>query len=244
MSNVLIVTGGSRGIGAAVVRLAGRNGYDVCVNYLARKDRAEEMVADVRAAGQRALAVEGDMSREADVARLFTTVDRELGPLSALVNNAGVLTAYGLVEDLREADIRRNFDVNVIGYILCAREALRRMCLRHGGKGGAIVNIASRAATMGMPKEYVQYAAAKAAIVTFTFGLAREVADQGVRVNSVSPGLIDTDIQIPERMVRLAPTVPIGRAGTPEEVAEAVLWLLSDKASYVTGADLLVTGGR
>ena len=244
MSKVLIVTGGSRGIGAAVVRLAGRSGYDVCVNYVARKDRADQMVAEVRAAGQRALAVEGDMSREVDVARLFATVDRELGPLLALVNNAGVLTAYGLVEDLREADIRRNFDVNVVGYILCAREALRRMCLRHGGRGGAIVNIASRAATMCMPKEYVQYAAAKAAIVTFTFGLAREVADQGVRVNSVSPGLIDTDMQIPERMARLAPTVPIGRAGTPEEIAEAVLWLLSDKASYVTGADLLVTGGR
>jgi NAD(P)-dependent dehydrogenase (short-subunit alcohol dehydrogenase family) len=244
MSKVLIVTGGSRGIGAAVVRLAGRSGYDVCVNYAARKDRADQMVAEVCAAGQRALAVQADMSCESDVVRLFATVDRELGPLSALVNNAGVLTAYGLVEDLREADIRRNFDVNVIGYILCTREALRRMCLRHGGRGGAIVNIASRAATMGMPKEYVQYAAAKAAIVTFTCGLAREVADQGVRVNSVSPGLIDTDMQIPERMARLAPTVPIGRAGTPEEIAEAVLWLLSDKASYVTGADLLVTGGR
>lgn len=244
MSKVLIVTGGSRGIGAAVARLAGRNGYDVCVNYVERKDRADQVAAEVRAAGQRAIAVGGDMSREADVARLFTTADRELGPLSALVNNAGVITAYGLVEDLREADIRRNFDVNVIGYILCAREALRRMCLRHGGRGGAIVNIASRAATMGMPKEYVQYAAAKAAIVTLTFGLAREVADEGVRVNSVSPGLIDTDMQIPERMARLAPTVPVGRAGTPEEIAEAVLWLLSDKASYVTGADLLVTGGR
>jgi NAD(P)-dependent dehydrogenase (short-subunit alcohol dehydrogenase family) len=176
--------------------------------------------------------------------KLFETVDRELGQPTGLVNNAGVIAGYGLVEDVSAAMLLRNFEVNVIGTILCAREALRRMCRRRGGAGGSIVNISSRAATMGMPKEYVHYAAAKGAVASFTIGLAKEVADEGVRVNSVSPGLIDTEIQPPERFQRLGPTVPLGRAGKPEEVAEAVLWLLSDKASYVTGADIFVTGGR
>jgi NAD(P)-dependent dehydrogenase (short-subunit alcohol dehydrogenase family) len=244
MSKVLIVTGGSRGIGAAVARQASRQGWDVAISYLRRRDRAEKVVAEVRAAGRRAVLVEGDTSREEDVVRLYQTVDRELGPLTGLVNNAGIISAYGLVQDLTVDDLRRNFEVNVIGYFLCAREALRRMSRRNGGSGGSIVNISSRAATMGMPGEYVHYAAAKGAVATLTTGLAKEVAGEGVRVNSVSPGLIDTEIQSPERFERLAPTVPIGRAGTPDEVARAVLWLLSDDASYVTGADILVTGGR
>jgi NAD(P)-dependent dehydrogenase (short-subunit alcohol dehydrogenase family) len=245
MRKVLVVTGGSRGIGAAIARLAGREGYDVAINFLSHQSRAEQVAADVRAAGRRAIVVSADVSREGDVVRLFETVDRDLGRPWGLVNNAGIISAYGLVEDLSAADLIRNFEVNVIGYILCAREALRRMCRKHGGDGGSIVNISSRAATMGMPKEYVHYAAAKGAVASFTIGLSREVIDQGVRVNSVSPGLIDTEIQIAERFARLAPTIPIGRAGTPEEVAEAALWLLSDKtASYVTGADILVAGGR
>ncbi len=244
MNRILIITGGSRGIGAATARLAGKRGWDVAVNYCTRKDRADEVVADIRAAGCRAIAIAGDVGREADVMKLFETVDRELGQPTGLVNNAGVIAGYGLVEDVSAAMLLRNFEVNVIGTILCAREALRRMCRRRGGAGGSIVNISSRAATMGMPKEYVHYAAAKGAVASFTIGLAKEVADEGVRVNSVSPGLIDTEIQPPERFQRLGPTVPLGRAGKPEEVAEAVLWLLSDKASYVTGADIFVTGGR
>jgi NAD(P)-dependent dehydrogenase (short-subunit alcohol dehydrogenase family) len=241
---VLIVTGGGRGIGAAVARLAGAAGYDVCVNYVAHGERAEAVAAGIRALGRRAIAVAADVSREAEVLRLFATVDQALGPLAALVNNAGAITGYGPLAELGEAALRRNFEVNVIGPILCAREAVRRMQKSRGGRGGAIVNIASRAATMGMPNEYVHYAAAKGAVISFTIGLSKEVIGDGIRVNSVSPGLIDTEMQMPERFARLAPTVPIGRAGSPEEVAEAVLWLLSDKASYVTGADILIAGGR
>ena len=244
MSGVLVVTGGSRGIGAATARLAATHGWDVAVNYHKREDRAQEVVNDVRAAGRRAIAVSGDVGREADVVRLFATVDRELGSVTGLVNNAGTISAYGLVEDLPAAALARDIEVNVSAVILCAKEALSRMCRRHGGAGGSIVNISSRAAAMGMPREYVHYAATKGAIASFTIGLAKEVADQGVRVNSVSPGLIDTEIQPPERFQRLGPTVPIGRAGQPVEVAEAVVWLLSDAASYVTGADILVSGGR
>lgn len=244
MTGILIVTGGSRGIGAATARLAAGHGWDVAVNFHTREDRAQEIVNDVRAAGRRAIAVAGDVGREAEVVKLFATVDRELGRVTGLVNNAGTISAYGPVEDLPAAALARDIEVNVTGVILCAKEALRRMCRRHGGTGGCIVNISSRAAAMGMPKEYVHYAATKGAVTAFTIGLAKEVANQGVRVNCVSPGLIGTEIQPPERFQRLGPTVPIGRAGRPEEVAEAVLWLLSEKASYVTGADILVSGGR
>jgi NAD(P)-dependent dehydrogenase (short-subunit alcohol dehydrogenase family) len=244
MPGVLIVTGGSRGIGAAICRLAARDGWDVCLNYLARRDRAEEVAAAVTAAGRRAAIIQGDMSVEADVLRLFAECEKALGAPRALVNNAGVVTAYGRLDALSDRDLRRNFEINTVGYFLCAREAVRRMSMRHGGPGGVIVNISSKSAISGMPGEYVHYAASKAAVNALTTGLALEVAGEGIRVASVSPGLIDTELQIPDRFARLAPTVPVGRAGSPEEVAEAALWLLSDRASYVTGADILVTGGR
>jgi NAD(P)-dependent dehydrogenase (short-subunit alcohol dehydrogenase family) len=244
LGKTLIVTGSSRGIGAAIARMAGERGWDVAVNYRADRAAAEAVAAAIRAAGPRSLAIQGDIARESDVIRLFETVDRELGSLDALVNNAGIITAYGRVEDLSEESLRRCFDVNVIGCFLCAREAIRRLSTRHGGRGGSIVNISSRAATRGMPGEYVYYAASKGAIDTMTHGLALELAGDGIRVNAVSPGLIDTEIQMPDRLKRLVPTIPMGRSGRSEEVAEAVLWLLSDQASYVTGANILVSGGR
>ena len=241
---MLIVTGASRGIGAAIARLAARDGWDVGVNYVANEARANEVVAAVEAVGRRAVALRADVSIEAEAVRLFVDCEARLGPLGGLVNNAGVITAYGRVDALSGEALQRNFAVNTVAYFLCAREAVRRLSTRHGGSGGVIVNVASRAATMGMPGEYVHYAASKAAVNALTTGLALEVAAEGIRVASVSPGLIDTEIQMPDRFARLAPTTPMRRAGSPEEVAEAVVWLLSDKASYVTGADLLVTGGR
>jgi NAD(P)-dependent dehydrogenase (short-subunit alcohol dehydrogenase family) len=244
LSGVLLVTGASRGIGAAVARLAARDGWDVGINYVANEARAKEVVAAVEVAGRRAVALRADVSVEAEVVRLFEECEARLGPLRGLVNNAGVITAYGRVDALPAEALQRNFAVNTIAYFLCAREAVRRLSTRHGGPGGVIVNVSSRAASMGMPGEYVHYAASKAAVNALTTGLAAEVVAEGIRVASVSPGLIDTEIQMPERFARLAPTTPMRRAGTAEEVAEAVVWLLSDKASYVTGADLLVTGGR
>lgn len=241
---MLLVTGASRGIGAAIARLAARDGWDVGVNYVANEARASEVVAAVEAAGRRAVALQADVSVEAEAVRLFVECEARLGRLGGLVNNAGVITAYGRVDALSGEALQRTFAVNTIAYFLCAREAVRRLSTRHGGPGGVIVNVASRAATMGMPGEYVHYAASKAAVNALTTGLALEVAAEGIRVASVSPGLIDTEIQMPDRFARLAPTTPMRRAGSVEEVAEAVVWLLSDKASYVTGADLLVTGGR
>ncbi len=214
------------------------------MNYVANEDRAKAVVDDIKALGRRAVAVKGDVSVEKDVLRLFKSCEDQLGAINGLVNNAGIVTALGRLDALSDEALRRNFEVNTISYFLCAREAVKRMSTRHGGKGGVIVNVSSRAATLGMPREYVHYAASKAAVNALTTGLALEVADEGVRVASVSPGLIDTEIQPPERFARLAPTTPMHRAGTAEEVAEAVVWLLSGKASYVTGADLLVTGGR
>lgn len=244
LSGVLLVTGASRGIGAAVARLAARDGWDVGVNYVANEARAIEVVAAVEAAGRRAVALRADVSVEAEVVRLFEDCEARLGPLRGLVNNAGVITAYGRVDALSGEALQRNFAVNTIACFLCAREAVRRLSTRNGGAGGVIVNVSSRAASMGMPGEYVHYAASKAAVNALTVGLALEVAAEGIRVASVSPGLIDTEIQMPDRFARLAPTTPMRRAGRAEEVAEAVVWLLSDKASYVTGADLPVTGGR
>jgi NAD(P)-dependent dehydrogenase (short-subunit alcohol dehydrogenase family) len=244
LARVLLVTGASRGIGAAIARLAARDGWDVGVNYVANEARANAVVAAVEAVGRRAVAIRADVSVEAEAVRLFVDCEARLGPLDGLVNNAGVITAYGRVDALSGEALQRNFAVNTVAYFLCAREAVRRLSARHGGSGGVIVNIASRAATMGMPGEYVHYAASKAAVNALTTGLALEVAAEGIRVASVSPGLIDTEIQMPDRFTRLAPTTPMRRAGSAEEVAEAVVWLLSDKASYVTGADLLVTGGR
>jgi NAD(P)-dependent dehydrogenase (short-subunit alcohol dehydrogenase family) len=248
MPGVLIVTGGSRGIGAATARLAAERGYDVCVNYRRDDRAAQEVVAAVERAGRRGSAVAADVASETDVARLFDVVDRTLGRVTALVNNAGVLEAQARVEHIDGARLARVFAVNVTGAFLCAREAVRRMSTAHGGSGGSIVNVSSRAAALGSPGEYVDYAASKAALDVLTVGLAREVATEGIRVNSVRPGIIRTDIHAsggePGRVDRLGPTVPMHRGGEAIEVARAILWLLSDEASYSTGAILDVSGGR
>lgn len=248
MNKVLLVTGGSRGIGAAVARQAAAAGWDVAVNYARDAAAAEAVAAAVRAAGRRALTVAADVSDEAQVLAMFARVDAGLGRLSGLVNNAGVVDVAARVDEMSVARWQRMFGINVIGSLLCAREAVRRMSTRHGGGGGAIVNLSSAAARLGSPGQYVDYAAAKGAIDTFTLGLAREVAAEGVRVNAVRPGIIDTDIHAsggqPERVRQLAPQVPMQRAGSADEVAAAIVWLLSDAASYTTGAVLDSTGGR
>jgi NAD(P)-dependent dehydrogenase (short-subunit alcohol dehydrogenase family) len=243
-AKVLLVTGGSRGIGAACVRLAARHGYDVAVNYKSNAKAAAGMVSEVQAAGRRAIAVEGDMGREADVARVFETIDRELGRLTHLVYNSGVTGPGSRVEAVSAATLREVFDVNVLGAFYCARAAIPRMSTRHGGPGGAIVLISSGATTLGGAGEYVWYAASKGAIDSMTYGLGRELAGEGIRVNAVAPGLIDTEIHAPGRLERLASLVPMGRVGTAEEAAENVLYLLSDAASYVTASVLRVSGGR
>jgi NAD(P)-dependent dehydrogenase (short-subunit alcohol dehydrogenase family) len=244
----MIVTGGSRGIGAATARLAAERGYAVCVNYRANRHAAEEVVAAIAAAGGTAIAVAADVASEADVVRLFSTVDAALGPLHALVNNAGILERQTRVEHIDAARIDRIFATNVRGAFVCAREAVRRMSTKHGGAGGAIVNVSSRAAQLGAPGEYVDYAASKAAIDALTIGLAREVAAEGIRVNGVRAGIIDTGIHAdggePRRVDRLAPTLPMQRGGEAVEVARAILWLLSDEASYSTGTFSDVAGGR
>lgn len=248
MSGVMVITGGGRGIGAATARLAAGRGYAVCISYLRDQAAADAVVGDIRRGGGKAVAVAGDVAAEADVLRLFETADRELGPLTALVNNAGVVLGQSRVEAMSAARLQRMFATNVIGAFLCAREAVRRMSTRHGGKGGAIVNVSSGAARLGSPGEYVDYAASKGAIDTLTLGLAREVAEEGIRVNCVRPGFVHTDIHAsggePNRIERLRAGIPMKRGGEPEEVARAVLWLLSPEASYSTGAILDVTGGR
>ncbi len=245
---VLVVTGGGRGIGAAVARLAAASGYAVGLCYRRDKAAAEAVAAAIAGQGGKAMAIAADVAVEADVVRLFAAVETALGPLSALVNNAGMLERQCRVEDMDADRLQRVFATNVIGSFLCAREAVRRLSTRHGGRGGAIVNISSRAARLGSPGEYVDYAASKAAIDTLTLGLAREVAAEGIRVNAVSPGIIDTEIHAsggdPGRAARLKGGIPMQRAGTAEEVARAALWLLSDEASYTTGAILDVAGGR
>jgi NAD(P)-dependent dehydrogenase (short-subunit alcohol dehydrogenase family) len=245
---IILITGASRGIGAATARLAGERGYAVCVNYLQDRQAADAVVADIERAGGRALAVQADVAVEADVARLFETVDGELGALTALVNNAGILARQARVEDMDAARLARVFATNVTGAFLCAREAVRRMSTVRGGGGGAIVNVSSRAAQLGAPGEYVDYAATKAALDTLTIGLAREVAGEGIRVNSVRAGIIFTDIHAsggePGRADRLGPTVPMKRGGLGIEVARAIMWLVSDEASYSAGTFIDVTGGR
>jgi NAD(P)-dependent dehydrogenase (short-subunit alcohol dehydrogenase family) len=245
---MVIVTGGGRGIGAATARLAAGRGYAVCVNY--RRDRASaEAVAEaINAGGGRALAVAGDVALEADVLALFDTAQRELGPLTALVNNAGILERQTRLDDMEAARFTRVFATNITGSFLCAREAVRRMSTRHGGRGGGIVNVSSMAARLGGPGEYVDYAASKGAIDSLTIGLAREVAEEGIRVNAVRPGVIYTEIHAsggePGRVERVKSMVPMKRGGQPDEVARAILWLLSDESSYSTGTFIDVSGGR
>lgn len=248
MQQVMLVTGGSRGIGAATAKLAARRGYAVAVNYASRRDAAEEVVRSIESAGGRAIAVAGDVAKEGDILEMFDAVDRGLGRLTALVNNAGVVDRTQRVDEMDLARLKRMFDINVIGSILCAREAVKRMSTKHGGAGGAIVNVSSAASRLGAPGQYVDYAAAKGAIDAFTMGLAKEVAAEGIRVNAVRPGLIETDIHasggIPDRVKQLEHMVPMKRGGSAEEVAESILWLLSPEASYVTMSLLEVSGGR
>jgi NAD(P)-dependent dehydrogenase (short-subunit alcohol dehydrogenase family) len=248
VAKVVLVTGASRGIGAATAKLAAAQGYSVCVNYLQRRDDADAVVSAITSAGGQAIASQADISVEADVVRMFQECDTRLGTLSALVNNAGILETQTRLESMDTARLQRVFSTNIIGTFLCAREAVRRMSSTHGGAGGAIVNVSSMAARLGAPREYVDYAASKGAIDTFTIGLAAEVAEEGIRVNAVRPGLIYTEIHAsggePGRVDRVKAAVPMKRGGMPDEVARAILWLLSDDASYTTGSILDVSGGR
>ena len=248
MERSIIVTGASRGIGRSIALKAAEKGYQVCVNYKGAREKAEAVVREIEAAGGTAIAVQADMAVEADILRMFETVDRALAPLAALVNNAGIVDKAAPVADMTLDRLTRMFTTNITGPFLCAREAVRRMSTAHGGAGGGIVNISSVAAKLGSPNEYVDYAASKAAIDTMTIGLSKEVANEGIRVNAVRPGVIYTEIHAsggePDRVERVKSMVPMQRGGEAEEIADAALGLLSDEASYVTGALLDVTGGR
>ena len=248
MPGIVLITGGSRGIGAATAHLAASRGYAVCVNYRSNETAARAVVQNIVTAGGRAIAVKADISVEADVVRLFEACDGELGTLTALVNNAGILEQQARVEAMDAARLQRVFAANVIGAFICAREAVKRMSTKQGGAGGAIVNLSSRASVLGSPNEYVDYAASKAAVDTLTIGLAQEVAQEGIRVNAIRAGIIYTEIHAsggePGRVDRLKASVPMRRGGTADEVARAVLWLLSDDASFTTGSFVDVSGGR
>ncbi|MES2955713.1 MAG: SDR family oxidoreductase [Pseudomonadota bacterium] len=248
MSQVVLITGGSRGIGAATALLAARQGYAVAVNYTANSLAADEVVRQIRQGGGSAITVQADVADEAQVLAMFEKVDAKLGRLTALVNNAGVVDRTERVDAMSVARLKRMFDINVIGTMVCAREAVKRMSTRYGGAGGAIVNVSSVAARLGAPGQYVDYAAAKGAVDVFTIGLAREVAGEGIRVNAVRPGIIDTEIHasggLPDRARDLAPQVPMQRPGTAGEVAQSIVWLMGSESSYTTGALLDIAGGR
>lgn len=248
MDKVALITGGSRGIGAATALLAASQGWAVAVNYRANRAAADAVVAQIRAQGGTAIAVQADVAHEDQVLAMFAAVDAQLGRLTALVNNAGVVDVTARVDEMDVARLRRMFETNVIGSIVCAREAVRRMSTRHGGAGGSIVNVSSAASRLGSAHQYVDYAASKGAIDSFTIGLAREVADEGIRVNAVRPGLIETDIHasggLPDRVQDLAHLVPMQRGGTAEEVAQAIVWLMSDASPYTTMSLLDISGGR
>jgi NAD(P)-dependent dehydrogenase (short-subunit alcohol dehydrogenase family) len=248
LDKIVLITGGSRGIGAATALLAASQGYAVAVNYTAHSQAADEVVRKIREVGGKAIAVKADVSDEGQVLAMFKTLDSQLGRISALVNNAGVVDVAARVDEMSLARWRRMFDVNVFGTMLCAREAVRRMSPRHGGTGGAIVNVGSVASSLGAAGLYVDYAAAKGAVDVFTLGLGRELALEGIRVNQVRPGIIDTEIHAsggqPDRVSQIGPQLPMKRPGRAEEVAQAIVWLMSDAASYCTGSSLDVTGGR
>ncbi len=248
MSGVAIITGSGRGIGAATAKLAAKRGYAVCVNYLKNEQRADEVVAGIRAGGGRAILVQADTANEDEVVRLFERVDLELGPVTALVNNAGITGRAGRLDSFDAGAIRRVIEVNVVGAMLCAQQAVQRMSTRNGGAGGSIVNVSSVAATQGAANRWIPYAAAKGAINSFTVGLAKEVAAEGIRVNAISPALINTEIHaeagLGDRLQEMIPQVPMGRLGTAEECAEAILWLMSGEAAYMIGSILTLSGGR
>jgi NAD(P)-dependent dehydrogenase (short-subunit alcohol dehydrogenase family) len=248
MAGVVLVTGSGRGIGAATARLAARRGHAVFVNYAEREDRARAVVEEIRAGGGRAAMGRADVSREEEVEALFAAVDRELGPVTGLVNNAGITGPATRTEDYDAATVRRILDVNIMGTLLCTQAALRRMSTRRGGAGGSIVNLSSVAATLGGAGQWTAYAAAKGAVNSMTIGLSKELGPEGIRVNALLPGLIDTEIHaaagVGDRLEKLAPSIPMGRIGTAEECAEAIVWLLSGEAAYITGALIPVTGGR
>jgi len=248
MKKVLLITGGSEGIGAATAILAARQGYVVCINYLQNHNAAQTVLEKIREAGGDAFAFQADVGNEAQVVKMFHDMDSQVGTITALVNNAGIIEAQSLLVDMSAERIRKTFDTNVLGSLLCAREAVKRMSTRLGGAGGNIVNVSSAAARIGAPFEYIDYAASKGAIDSMTLGLSKEVATEGIRVNCVRPGIIYTDIHgkagEPNRVDRLKANVPMKRGGEPEEVAHAILWLLSDEASYITGIMVDVAGGR
>jgi NAD(P)-dependent dehydrogenase (short-subunit alcohol dehydrogenase family) len=244
VSKVLLVTGASRGIGAATATLAATRGYDVAVNYLRDAKAADAVVTAIKTAGRRAVAVQGDMAKEADVTRVFAATDKELGPVTHLVYNSGTTGSNSRLEAADVAMMREVIELNVLGALMCVKAAIPRMSVKQSGQGGAIVLISSAAATLGGPGEYVWYAASKGATYSMTYGLSKELAGDAIRVNAVQPGLIETGIHPPGRLERMAPLVPMGRAGSPEEIAESILFLLSDAASYTTGTVLRVAGGR
>jgi NAD(P)-dependent dehydrogenase (short-subunit alcohol dehydrogenase family) len=244
MSKVLIVTGGGRGIGHCVAVGAAKRGWDVCINYAGNVERARQTLALVEKAGARGITVKADVTKERDVMRLFETTDKKLGVLSGLVNSAGIVGPYGRVDELKSADLAPLWALNITATLICSREAIKRMSTKHGGKGGAIVHLSSAASHLGTPGATVPYAASKGAVDSLNWGMAQEVAAEGIRVNSVSPGVIDTEIQPPGRVKEMGPKLPMRRAGQPEEVANAILWLLSDEASYVAGTKINVSGAR